>query len=148
MSAKLMDVFSLRDTVVGEYRKFATSFTTIFADDLRKQIDAIYADERYWPEPLIQINPNLQARHDGPDARGRGRARAGVRRHSAPGRPRRTRAASRDALRCTMPRRGPGGERRAIHPARCGCFPTSTDLAVAAAGTSLAVVGQLDCAIC
>jgi len=24
-----MDVFSLRDTVVGEYQKFATSFTTI-----------------------------------------------------------------------------------------------------------------------
>ena len=55
-----MDVFSLRDTVVGEYKKFATSFTTIFAEDLRKQIDAIYADERYWPEPLIQINPNFQ----------------------------------------------------------------------------------------
>jgi superfamily II DNA/RNA helicase len=55
-----MDVFSLRDSVVGEYRKFATSFTTIFADDLRKQIDAIYSDERYWPEPLIQINPNFQ----------------------------------------------------------------------------------------
>ena len=30
-----MDVFSLRDTVVDEYRKFATSFTTIFAEDLR-----------------------------------------------------------------------------------------------------------------
>ncbi|HYD51662.1 MAG TPA: DEAD/DEAH box helicase [Gemmatimonadaceae bacterium] len=55
-----MDVFSLRDTVVGEYKRFATSFTTIFADDLRKQIDAIYADERYWPEPLIQINPNFK----------------------------------------------------------------------------------------
>lgn len=55
-----MDVFSLRDAVVGEYRNFATSFTTIFAEDLRKQIDAIYADERYWPEPLIQINPNYK----------------------------------------------------------------------------------------
>jgi len=55
-----MDVFSLRDNVVSEYKKFATSFTTIFADDLRKQIDAIYADERYWPEPLIQINPNFK----------------------------------------------------------------------------------------
>lgn len=55
-----MDVFSLRDTVVGEYRQFATSFTTIFAADLREQIDAIYADERYWPEPLIQLNPSYQ----------------------------------------------------------------------------------------
>ena len=44
MTVKSMDVFSLRDTVVGEYKKFATSFTTIFAKDLRQRIDEIYAD--------------------------------------------------------------------------------------------------------
>jgi Lhr-like helicase len=60
MSVKTMDVFSLRDTVVREYEQFAKSFTTIFADDIKKQIEAIYADKRYWPEPLIQINPNYQ----------------------------------------------------------------------------------------
>jgi hypothetical protein len=53
-----MDVFSLRDTVVGEYRKFATSFTTIHADDIRRQVEGIYAEGRFWPEPLIQINPS------------------------------------------------------------------------------------------
>jgi superfamily II DNA/RNA helicase len=56
-----MDVFSLRDTVVGEYQKFATSFTTIRASDIREQIEAIYADGRYWPEPLIQINPTYKS---------------------------------------------------------------------------------------
>lgn len=55
-----MDVFSLRDSVVDQYRQFATSFTTIFASDIRTQIDAIYADARYWPEPLIQVNPNFK----------------------------------------------------------------------------------------
>src|SRR5882672_10698337 len=60
MTAKSMDVFSLRDTVVGEYEKFATSFTTIHADDIREQVGAIYAQGRYWPEPLIQINPSYQ----------------------------------------------------------------------------------------
>jgi RAD3-like DEAD/DEAH box helicase/uncharacterized protein DUF1998/helicase-like protein len=55
-----MDVFSLRDTVVGEYRKFATSFTTIHAEDIREQIEAIYAEGRFWPEPLIQINPSYK----------------------------------------------------------------------------------------
>ncbi|WP_242333319.1 DEAD/DEAH box helicase [Anaeromyxobacter sp. SG66] len=55
-----MDVFALRDQVVGEYSRFATSFTTIRAEDLRQRIDAIYADARYWPEPLIQINPNYK----------------------------------------------------------------------------------------
>ncbi len=51
-----MDVFSLRDTVVEECGGFATSFTTIHAEDIRQQVEAIYAQERYWPEPLIQIN--------------------------------------------------------------------------------------------
>ena len=55
-----MDVFSLRDSVVGEYKKFATSFTTIHAEDIRQQVDTIYAQERYWPEPLIQINPSYR----------------------------------------------------------------------------------------
>jgi hypothetical protein len=55
-----MDVFSLRDTVVSEYRQFATSFTTIHAEDIRRQIEAIYADQRYWPEALIQINPSYR----------------------------------------------------------------------------------------
>lgn len=60
MSARSMDVFSLRDAVVGEYRKFATSFTTIHADDIRKQVEAIYAEGRFWPDPLIQINPSYK----------------------------------------------------------------------------------------
>ena len=55
-----MDVFSLRDTVVAEYRKFATSFTRIQAEDIRTQVEAIYEDGRFWPDPLIQINPNFQ----------------------------------------------------------------------------------------
>ena len=60
MSAKSMDVFSLRDAVIGEYKTFATSFTTIHAEDIRAQVDTIYAQERYWPEPLIQINPQYR----------------------------------------------------------------------------------------
>jgi superfamily II DNA/RNA helicase len=56
-----MDVFSLRDAVVGEYRKFATSFTTIHADDIRKQVEGIYAEGRFWPDPLIQINPSYKS---------------------------------------------------------------------------------------
>ena len=55
-----MDVFSLRDSVVGEYRKFATSFTTIHAADIRRQVEAIYAEGRFWPDPLIQINPSYK----------------------------------------------------------------------------------------
>lgn len=58
------DVFSLRDHVVQEYERFATSFTAIHAEDIRRQIQAIYAGERYWPEPLIQINPSYRRTTD------------------------------------------------------------------------------------
>ena len=43
VSAFAAEEKALRDTVVGEYRKFATSFTTIHAEDIRKQVEAIYA---------------------------------------------------------------------------------------------------------
>lgn len=52
-----MDVFSLRQHVIGDYSRFARSFTTILADDLRDGVEKAYASGRYWPEPLIQINP-------------------------------------------------------------------------------------------
>src|SRR5215469_9384455 len=60
----VLDVFSLRDSIVDEYKRFATSFTTIYAEDIRKQIEAIYGEQRYWPEPLIQINPNYRCSTD------------------------------------------------------------------------------------
>ncbi len=59
-----LDVFALRDSVVEEYERFATSFTTIHADDIRQQVEAIYAEQRYWPEPLIQINPSYKRSTD------------------------------------------------------------------------------------
>jgi ATP-dependent helicase YprA (DUF1998 family) len=55
-----MDVFSLRDSIIGEYRKFATSFTTIHAEDIRQQVEKIYAEGRFWPDPLLQINPSYK----------------------------------------------------------------------------------------
>jgi ATP-dependent helicase YprA (DUF1998 family) len=60
MLARNMDAFSLRDRIVDEYKSFATSFTSIFAPDIRQQVDAIYAEGRFWPEPLIQINPSYR----------------------------------------------------------------------------------------
>ena len=58
--ASPLDIFALRDSVVEEYQRFATSFTTIHAPDIREQVEAIYNKGRYWPEPLIQINPSYR----------------------------------------------------------------------------------------
>jgi len=60
MTSNALDVFALRDAVVDDYRQFATSFTTIHAQDIRDQVAAIYAKGTYWPQPLIQINPNYK----------------------------------------------------------------------------------------
>ena len=64
MTTRCLDVFALRDSVVDEYKRFATSFTTIHATDIREQVAAIYAQDRYWPEPLIQINPSYKRTTD------------------------------------------------------------------------------------
>jgi ATP-dependent helicase YprA (DUF1998 family) len=64
MSAPTLDVFSLRESIVNEYKHFATSFTTIHANDIREQVEVIYAQNRYWPEPLIQINPSYKRSTD------------------------------------------------------------------------------------
>lgn len=52
-----MDVFDLRQQIVQDYANFARSFTRVRADDLKRQIDAIYAKDQFWLEPLLQITP-------------------------------------------------------------------------------------------
>lgn len=54
-----MNVFDLDADLINRYQQFARSFTSIRADDLRDQIDAVYESERFWPEPLIGINPQF-----------------------------------------------------------------------------------------
>ncbi|MEY4194672.1 MAG: hypothetical protein RLZZ226_1040, partial [Pseudomonadota bacterium] len=49
-----------RNQLIGEYRSFSRSFCRIAATDLREEVERQHADGRYWPEPLVQINPNYQ----------------------------------------------------------------------------------------
>lgn len=55
-----MNVFEFRQPLINEYAEFTRSFTRIKADDIRAFVDAEYASQQYWPEPLIQVNPNFQ----------------------------------------------------------------------------------------
>jgi hypothetical protein len=55
-----MDVFSLRDSLIRQYSAFARSFTKIRAPDIREQVAASYESGRFWPDPLIQINPRYK----------------------------------------------------------------------------------------
>lgn len=55
-----MDVFDLDEKLLYDYRRFARSFTQIRAKDIREGVDAIYRTNRFWPDPLISINPNFE----------------------------------------------------------------------------------------
>lgn len=54
----MQNVFQFRENLIKEYASFSRSFTRIQAKDISDYVEAEYAKARYWPEPLIQINPN------------------------------------------------------------------------------------------
>lgn len=58
--APAMDVFAFRDELVAEYSKFSRSFTRIRAEDIARAVDDAYAAGRFWPAPLIQLNPSFE----------------------------------------------------------------------------------------
>ena len=57
-----MDVFNLDETVIEHYKEFARSFTNIRSQELKSKVDELYATKRFWPDPLIQLNPALRCR--------------------------------------------------------------------------------------
>lgn len=54
------NVFDFRDQIISEYSSFSRSFSRIAAPDIRDEVERQHAEGRYWPEPLVQINPNYQ----------------------------------------------------------------------------------------
>ena len=56
----MLDVFDLRQRVIDEYASFSRSFTRIRAPDIAAAVASEYERGRFWPEPLIQINPNYR----------------------------------------------------------------------------------------
>lgn len=52
-----MDVFDFRDRLVAEYARFTRSFIRIRAADIKAHVDSAYAAERFWPAPMVQLNP-------------------------------------------------------------------------------------------
>ena len=54
------NVFQFRDQLIERYGSFSRSFVRIAASDIQAEVENQYAQGRYWPEPLVQINPNYQ----------------------------------------------------------------------------------------
>lgn len=58
-----MDVFEFRQKLVSDYASFTRSFTRIRASDIQAFVDEAYESGRYWPAPLVQVNPNFKTGH-------------------------------------------------------------------------------------
>lgn len=56
----MQDVFDFRNRLIDEYGAFSRSFSKVAASDLSQKVEDEYERGRYWPEPLIQINPNYK----------------------------------------------------------------------------------------
>ena len=54
-----MDVFAFRKELISEYERFSRSFTSIRAEDILQAVDEAYAGGRFWPAPLVSLNPNF-----------------------------------------------------------------------------------------
>jgi hypothetical protein len=53
----MMDVFAVRDELVTAYERFTRSFVRIQAPDIKAHVNQEYAAGRFWPAPLVQLNP-------------------------------------------------------------------------------------------
>ena len=53
-----MDVFNLNEAVVDRYKVFARSFTNIRSPELTAKVNELYQTGKFWPEPLLQLNPH------------------------------------------------------------------------------------------
>jgi ATP-dependent helicase YprA (DUF1998 family) len=55
-----MNVFDLRNELVGEYGKYTQSFINIRFQPLRERVESEMARGALWPDPLLQLNPAYQ----------------------------------------------------------------------------------------
>ena len=44
-----MDVFRLDDWLIDQYEAFSRSFVQIGSEEIRRKVDAGYAERRFWP---------------------------------------------------------------------------------------------------
>ncbi|MBE0610770.1 MAG: DEAD/DEAH box helicase, partial [Dehalococcoidia bacterium] len=52
-----MDVFGLRDHVIGDYASYVKSFVRIRDPQIRNFVDSELESGVLWPSPLVQLNP-------------------------------------------------------------------------------------------
>lgn len=56
-----MDVFKLRDQLVGDYADYIRSFLTFRDDRIREHVDTSLREGHLWPDPMIGLNPAFES---------------------------------------------------------------------------------------
>ncbi len=59
-----MDVFDLRQRVIGQYANYVGSFVTIGDSRIRDHVDVEMRSGVLWPQPLVQLNPAFEPGDD------------------------------------------------------------------------------------
>jgi ATP-dependent helicase YprA (DUF1998 family) len=59
-SVGTMDVFELRNRLVGDYANYTRSFIKIADPRIRAKVDSDLEAGAFWPEPLLQLNPTFK----------------------------------------------------------------------------------------
>ena len=55
-----MNVFNLRDQLIGDYSSYISSFTRIKDERINQYVEEQLQGGLLWPDPLIQLNPSFQ----------------------------------------------------------------------------------------
>ena len=56
----MTDIFDFRKKLIDRYRSFSTSFANPRSADISSVVQQAYDKGTFWPDPLIQINPNYK----------------------------------------------------------------------------------------
>ncbi|WP_235204210.1 DEAD/DEAH box helicase [Deinococcus sp. RL] len=57
--SRSMNIFQLRSEIVSRYAEYVTSFVHIRDRDIRAFVNAQLQSGAFWPDPLVQLNPNF-----------------------------------------------------------------------------------------
>jgi ATP-dependent helicase YprA (DUF1998 family) len=55
-----VDVFDLRDHLIGDYERYVRSFIQIRNTQIREYVDGQLATGAFWPEPRVGLNPSFE----------------------------------------------------------------------------------------
>lgn len=55
-----LDIFNLRDEVIGDYREYIESFLKIRDQRVKTFVDQELEQGELWPDPLVQLNPSYR----------------------------------------------------------------------------------------